>query len=890
MVSAFRLPPVLKRIACYGVMLFFCGCMPNAEPPSAPSAPRSQAVLPPEQDRLSAIPPSLSEGFEEAFLPHTQSGKGSRLDGELAANWKIRPLVNDYQGSLQRLDTNVSEGRTAQRIHLEQIYHTYFDLSPTLTVPENKVIRIQIDARSPSTARMDVGLRKADSSDRLSWEQRRVYVPAEWMRLEFLIPPRSEQASEHEELVFRMVEPGTIDLDHLRVWILDLEDLNAGIPDTAGNLLPQSTFPNGLPFGWSRSHAGWRVASKTMPGVTDPEGTPAVEIPRGGSFLCTPPFQALGGTPTRVQGWIRSKRPGQRLRLELTAPPESSVQRMTLNGDWQKLDVTFDTPYPLDGFQILKFHTPDTYWLTGLHVSQRENPEEAERAELHLFHQDPYGLQADGSDLSFQVWVRSPVPSYLTGKFEDVYGTQIPFGPLPLTSDTLQTVTPNAEGMSTLSPLGSYRIEARMVDASGEALTPWGEMMVHRIREPRSQGRFAADSPFGIHAAPVPSQAAMVKRLGFNWIRMHDAAGGVKWNTVEREKGTWTFSSGETQISVYRDHHLSVLGVLDTSPPWASDVSRQKPEGPWNGYWDKHWAPKEEEAWAEYCRKVTRHFRDQVDAWEIWNEPYVGRFFRMNWNAHTRKEEKGTPEDYARLAAMARNGVDEVVVPNLLLANKQSPWGEAATRNGIPEGIEKMTFHLYTPQQQGFPGDAMSRAVSNLREQMKTAGTPDMELWNTEGGPGPALHTFFRHTGPTQPTRLALDQANGLVRQYLSQLAHGVDRFFLYSMHGTGGWSTNWVVMMPTDELPPHATALSNLFWQLEGTKMNGIQQEKTGKWITFSGSGRTVSVWMPVPGNTVHPKLPATINAWDLFGNPYDPSRASPSWPMYIEGSVPPA
>jgi len=864
--------------------ILLCSCAPKAVPPATPLS-----TAPTPTDQLSGPPATYRDGFERDFVPHVQTRGRSKLEGELPEGWEIRTLFNEFSGSVSRMTGNVPEGSAGFRVVLDHLHHTYFDMSPTLRVPAGKVIRIQVQARSPSTARLDVGLKAAgSSSDTLSWVQRRVYVPAEWMQLEFLIPPRitGEDAAE-EQLVFRLVDPAVVELDHLRVWVMDLEDLNAGIPEREGNLLPQSQFFYGLPLGWSRGSAGWRHRTDLHPDLRSPDGAPALQVPRGGGFLCTPPFQARGGRETRIQGWIRGAREGQKVRLEFTAPPQSRMHRFTIDQDWHWLDVQLDTPYPIEGFQVLKFHTRETFWLSGLTVSQTETQNLAPQSELHLFHPDPYALQDPGTPLTFSAAMFGPESGVLTGTVEDVYGHRIPFGPLPIQPGERLSVEVEAQG---LSPLGSYRVEVRLEDSNGTPQTPWSEMMVHRIRRPRKAGVFAPDSPFGVHAGATITQASMVKRLGFNWVRMHDAANGLKWSRVEPRKGRMSFSAGEQQVKLFRDHHLNILGVLDTSPPWASDVQRQKPGGPWNDYWDKHWVPRDQEAWKAYCRNLTDHFHDTVDAWEIWNEPYVGRFFRKNWNEQSQRAEKGTPQDYARLAEAARNAVSDVHASKLLIANKAGDWGKQALQRGIPDGINLLSFHLYTPQHQGFPGDSMSKTVAALQTQVVEAARPEAGIWNTEGGPGPTIHTFFQHTGPDQPGRMALDQANGLVRQYLSQLAYGVEKFFLYSLHGAGAWSPSWVVMAPSDELPPHASALSNLFWQLEDTRLSRSVQVEQGQWLLFSGPDREVTVWLPTPGNTEPFIPPPGTEVTDLFGNVYTPVNGSPSWPVFLAGNHLPA
>ena len=65
----------------------------------------------------------------------------------------------------------------------------------------------------------------------------------------------------------------------------------------------------------------------------------------------------------------------------------------------------------------------------------------------------------------------------------------------------------------------------------------------------------------------------MVKALGYNWVRLHDAGWEYTgWWWLERTPGTWTFR--DDAIRRYRDQHLTILGQLGTAPTWASAAGR----------------------------------------------------------------------------------------------------------------------------------------------------------------------------------------------------------------------------------------------------------------------------------------------------------------------------
>ncbi len=835
------------------------------------------------------LPPSYHERFEDPFQSVSQTRGRWTLRGTLDPDWKIRPLVNEFEVRTQEISENVYEGAQALRLQVEYHKHTYVDLSPKEGFPADKTLRVQFAARSPSTARIDLGMMPVDTkSSRLTWSQKRVYVPAEWMTLDVMIPPRSKEAGKKEQLVFRISEsPTSLELDDVKVWVLEPEDLNRGIPEQEGNLLPTLGFPTGLPNGWSVGNAGTPHLVGTDTDTLSPVGTPALRVQRGAGFLCTPSFQALGGKETQIDFWIKGHRAGQKIRMQLMAPPRFETERFVIGPEWQRIQVSMPTPFPLEGFQVIKIHSPNgEYWIDSMVVSQQGTADEIraqKRKELRLSHEEYYGIQDEGTPLELKVHIQGSGDSDLEMVVQDMYGRRFSQGKLSLPAGE-NNLRFSQEMENSLPPLGTYRVELRLLDRGDGQPGPWSEFILHRLRRPRMEGRFAADSPFGTHATPSPTQSAMVKRLGFNWVRMHDAGGMLKWFFVEPEPGQVSYAAGENQVDTYRAAHLNVLTVLDGSPPWASDLSKKQPKGPYRGYWDKHWVPRDMKAWQAYCQGVIEHFDGKVDAWEIWNEPYVGRFFQLNWNAEAQRIEKGSPEDYSRIAHQAHEAWSRTQKPPLLMASKAGDWGKASIEKaGIPSGIHLISFHVYTPQHQGFSNDVVARHVDSIREISAGVGREDLLFWNTEGGPGPANHHYYRHLPPRSHSRYALHHANGLVRMYLSHLMSDVDKFFLYSFHGAGNWQHTWAVIGHDDSLPPHASALSNLFWMLEGKKLVERLQVQDGYLLRFRSEEEELAVWVPALSRQTPLELPGEFQAFDLFGNRYEPNRVRAEWPLYV-------
>ena len=155
-------------------------------------------------------------------------------------------------------------------------------------------------------------------------------------------------------------------------------------------------------------------------------------------------------------------------------------------------------------------------------------------------------------------------------------------------------------------PLGQFRVEVvgrRFIRQTESAHST--RLIVTRLRRPRHWNEDAPDSPFGIHMGSTTRHQMLAKAIGINWTRLHDAGCAYTcWAFVEPHKGQWAFHDDD--IARYREHHIEILGMLGTAPPWATGVPA-KPNGP--EYWDRWLEPKDDADYANYVRVMRRDTR-----------------------------------------------------------------------------------------------------------------------------------------------------------------------------------------------------------------------------------------------------------------------------------------
>ena len=171
---------------------------------------------------------------------------------------------------------------------------------------------------------------------------------------------------------------------------------------------------------------------------------------------------------------------------------------------------------------------------------------------------------------------------------------------------------------------------------------------------------------------------------------------------------------------------------------------------------------------------------------------------------------------------------------------------------------------------------------------------PPLPVWETESGLTPAVTkgSLLRHGLPRDMEAAALDQADRLVRVYVSRLSAGVDKWFLYSFSARTGFADTYDMLAGDGHLPAFGPALSNLFWHLEGTVFDQVLPLPGGDgWAyAFAGDGRRVLVVLPdgtgrstlVGGSGGGGGDSDAVIARDWYGNPAEPGTLG-GRPVYL-------
>ncbi len=546
----------------------------------------------------------------------------------------------------------------------------------------------------------------------------------------------------------------------------------------------------GVPAGWRVEGDGYEWSAEAQAG---PLGAGAARIRfdgRGAVTLSSPALRLRKDRTHAVRLLARSEPAGARISLAIRdngqfpdgASNEALETSETVTDGWRSYTLQGALPAIPGEFFFLRFSVSGegcTIWIDGLWLGEAAGSVDeqtvfpARAAAVVLTPESPWGLVTGDAPMRARVVaVGADKPGCrLDMRAVHTTGLTRELAPVALDDTGIWSGTVEVTGDAG-ARYGMVRLEATVADAGGVALSPVGETLLSRAPVPVPGP--LEDSPFGIHVTQREPDLAVVSALGYKWCRIHDAAGSTKWGYIEPEPGTWIWYDDEVELR--RRNGMMVLGMLDSSPPWASGVTHE-------GYWSVYGVPRNIDDWRNYVRRVVGHYAGSIDRWEVWNEP---------WNNMPKGFmffQGGGPEEYVELLKAASEEAKQVN-PNATIVGVDTypfQWDQAVLALGAYPYYDVLSFHRYDHTLHGRPDDAIAFEAARLRAEQAKYGDPKpIEL--TEGGPDVSLYhgSFFSFADPglTGDWSRNTDQ---YARMYLSSIANGIVRFSAYTVHGEPG-------------------------------------------------------------------------------------------------------
>jgi hypothetical protein len=245
-------------------------------------------------------------------------------------------------------------------------------------------------------------------------------------------------------------------------------------------------------------------------------------------------------------------------------------------------------------------------------------------------------------------------------------------------------------------------------------------------------GWAAAASRFGVNAhtpqgeALLPLLDAVVEgRIG--WLRVD-----VVWSEIERRPGERDWRRVDDLVVEARARGLEILGILASTPGWATDGVAGAG------------VPRDSEDWGRFCALAAARYAGAIDHWELWNEPNQRRF----WQGSRREWIDGVLRPGAA-AVRAGNPAARVVGPALAHVGGEdgadwASWLLAVLREAGGE-LDVVSHHVYGASDEEVSARLGSRtefgeepalwglAAPSVREVLAAGGWSG-PFWLTETG------------------------------------------------------------------------------------------------------------------------------------------------------------
>jgi hypothetical protein len=803
---------------------------------------------------------------------------GGRVTGTVPAGW-----MDDTAWAKTWVDYSQlsDDGRPFWRIAVAKIEEGRGQLNHPLPLTDIAgVYRLTANVRAIGLGGLEMGIRQKESPYAWIWK-RQPAVTGMWQKVSWTLRQNALPGPAGEVAFYAGLDGlGNLDIAGLRLeyWTLaGFQAMTADVPSTgAANLLRITRAPLGLPPGWSldRDNSDDAIVIATDDAVTGPSMAPALRLvapaaPAASAGLWCGAVAVRAGSPHVASLWVRGHGEGA---LQVFGDGKQCAEtHFTIDGDheWKRIETVFDPVLLAQHALHLSF--TGELWIDALQVERGTSASAfaaPKPCEIALHHASPGLLQFTPEvDVEYAALGNLGHATFAVA-VSDVYGrhTELPAQPLAA-HGTLHCPQWSDR------PYGPLRIEATVLGADGAAISCTAEIIVNRLPQPRHWGEDAPDSPFGLHTNSTKRHNLMAKAIGANWVRGHDAGQYTTWFQLEPVRGTWLWQ--DRNIQRFREQHLMILGMLSTAPRWASTVGEDH-----EGYFEQYYQPKDLAAWQTYVTTVAGHYRTEITAWEVWNEPFGDMFWHIAKDHRTQSWVRGptAPADYVRILDLAYAAVKKVD-PALQVVGFCTNAGLSAWTIGVRDAgglpaCDIVSYHQYEAPQATLDDRAAKGFLEAIGPLVTAGGKPPKPVWMTEGNPiiSCISNGMYRQTVPIDPSEDVLATADRSARCLVSMLARGVRKIFLYSMHAQtyfGGASEYAVILGPDGYLHPSATAYAACAWRLEDTVPAGIHELVPGVTaFAFQGRGRAVVVLAPQPGHAeMH--LHAGITVADVYGNP---------------------
>lgn len=325
------------------------------------------------------------------------------------------------------------------------------------------------------------------------------------------------------------------------------------------------------------------------------------------------------------------------------------------------------------------------------------------------------------------------------------------------------------------------------------------------------------------------------------WLYWGESAGSKKGG-IEHVEDVYNWSEVDGMIETCKKYGIEdVIACVIGTPKWAAVPAEEMKDA--NGsqlnptsvskiglYTYNTYAPDDISDWEEFLHDFATRYHDEIDVWEIWNEPAdVQSAFWMD-----------TPENYMKLVKSACKTIRNVD-PDALVSVAGMGKGRHYV-NLMDKLLDLDVTLLDDVDYWAVHGQYLS--MDGVRERLVAAGHPDMPYINTEA--------YFAHRSPTTDYSKNVTAMTAVIT-YLSAYKEDVSRLCFYDILNTGSEeeSQDYAIFRRTPFIEPKESAATlytlfdlmekNFAYEAEYETANGQKMV-----LCKNGEGNIAVLWNP--------------------------------------------
>ncbi|OGV59971.1 MAG: hypothetical protein A2X45_16850 [Lentisphaerae bacterium GWF2_50_93] len=434
------------------------------------------------------------------------------------------------------------------------------------------------------------------------------------------------------------------------------------------------------------------------------------------------------GQKYTVSAWMKADKPG--VKANIICAEESwggnDWGAFPVTTEWKRYSFPFFTSEFKKGGYCLTWVGIDSgckegsLWIDAVQVEEGDlaDFQASTEVEYGIGVENPNKLFESGSPCKAVLKVRNNGKAQLDGKVDyvikDYWEKPVLTGSVPVRIKAESAASyPMDFGKL---PCGYYR--GYFTASTGEV-----EELIFGVYVPQPLEMLPEDWPLACHNDPMP----IVRKLGFGSVR---AFGEFQFANIAAEKGKFDFSKPDRMLKRAEECGLTIMPILGDLmwPYWRHEAPIPKyaleklVENPANGR-RITWAKLD--AWKDYVRALTSHYKGKVTAWEVLNEPNL-------WM---------TPEEYlpylkASYEAAKEGNPDCNVVGVCAtsdFAGKPGTFTDNVFKQGGTKYFDTLSMHLYdTNPPERTIGAGSDVMLETWRKIMKETYGKETSVWHTE--------------------------------------------------------------------------------------------------------------------------------------------------------------